>query len=79
MVSSEEIEGSELKRIREVAGRFGLEVLGASRRGVMLELVPKDLGALPSASELAEIADALAGDGVRYVSLSLEGALGEEG
>jgi hypothetical protein len=78
-LSSEEIEGRELEHIREVAGRFGLEVAGARRQGVMLELTPKDLGALPAASELAEIADALAGDGIRYVSLSLDGALGEEG
>lgn len=77
-MSVEEIEGQELERIREIALEFGLDIVGARRQGVMLELSPRDLKNLPAAGVMAEIADALGGDGIRYVSLSLEGALGEE-
>ena len=46
------------------------EELGALiERGVLLELTPDSLDDLPDAQTLREIADALGGDGIRYVSL----------
>lgn len=62
----------ELARIMEVCARHGLVICGARRQGVLLELLPQTLEALPSAHTLRAIAEALAGDGVRYVALGLE-------
>ena len=62
------------EKIRDICTKQGLTIEGASRRGVLLELTPVSLDDLPSAMELAAIADELAGDGVRYVALAIDGA-----
>ena len=61
-----------LDHIQALCASFGLEVVDAHRHGVMLTLVPRSLDHLPEAHTLREIADALGGDGVRYVTLSLD-------
>lgn len=61
-----------LDELKVVCARFGLDVVAAHRHGVMLTLVPRDLDHLPDAQALREIADALGGDGVRYVTLDLD-------
>ena len=59
-------------QIAAICARFGLQIVKTRRHGVMLELVVERLDALPSVSALSQIAEALAGDGVRYVALALE-------
>ncbi len=66
------IQGDALHALRARCHAMGLEIRGARRRGTSLELMPSSLDHLPDAEVLREIADALGGDGVRYVSLSLE-------
>lgn len=61
-----------LDELTRVCARFGLEIVDATRHGVMLTLVPRSLEGLPDAQALREIADALGGDGVRYVTLDLD-------
>ncbi|MEM1348674.1 MAG: hypothetical protein AAGI01_08980 [Myxococcota bacterium] len=63
--------GAPLDEVRRLAMEHGLDVVEAWRHGVMLVLRPRDLGALPDRDALRELADALGGDGVRYVTLSL--------
>ena len=74
MIQSEDkgLSGAHHVRVREVCEAHGLAVREVRQRGVLLELVPVSLERLPSAGVLRELADALAGDGVRYVALSLE-------
>ena len=54
------------------AAAYELKLVGASRRGVTLELEPASLDDLPSASALRALAEELGGEGIRYVTLSLE-------
>jgi hypothetical protein len=61
-----------LDELKAVCARFGLEIVAARRHGVMLTLVPCDLEHIPDAQALREIADALGGDGIRYVTLDLD-------
>jgi hypothetical protein len=63
------LEGDDLARVITLCASHGLAVHAATRRGVLLELSPDSLDDLPPADTLREIADALGGDGVRYVSL----------
>lgn len=66
------IQGDALEALRTHCRAIGLEIRGARRRGVSLELLPASLDDLPGPAALRELADALGGDGVRYVALSLE-------
>lgn len=61
-----------LDELKAVCARFGLEIIAAHRHGVMLTLVPHNLEHIPDAQALREIADALGGDGIRYVTLDLD-------
>ncbi len=63
------LEGDDLTRIVSLCASHGLAIHAATRRGVLLELSPDSLDDLPPAQTLREIADALGGDGIRYVSL----------
>lgn len=62
----------QLAHIVEVCAAHHLVIRGARRQGVLLELCPESLEALPDAHTLRAIAEALAGDGVRYVALALD-------
>lgn len=62
----------ELERIKATCAEHGLLITNARRKGVMLELEPASLEALPSAQTLSALADVLGGDGIRYVALVLE-------
>lgn len=62
----------ELERIKATCAEHGLLIINARRKGVMLELEPASLEALPSAQTLSALADVLGGDGIRYVALVLE-------
>ena len=74
------VEGELLARAHRAAAEAGLSVRAVRQRGVMLEIVPWDLSALPPIEAMREMADALAGDGVRYVTLALSGEeIDEEG
>ncbi len=63
------LDGDDLARVIALCSSHGLSVHAATRRGVMLELTPVSLDELPTPETLRELADALGGDGVRYVSL----------
>ena len=71
-ILSNTLDGDALERVQQTCATRGLDVVAACRRGVMLELTPASLDALPGADALREIADDLGGDGIRYVSLLLE-------
>lgn len=60
------------RRAQALCQAHGLALRGVRRQGVLLELLPLTLETLPDAALLREIADALAGDGIRYVALSLD-------
>jgi len=64
--------GAQLDDVRRVAMEYDLEVDEAWRHGVMLVLRPRSFDTLPDHDTLRELADALGGDGVRYVTLSLQ-------
>lgn len=63
----------ELEHIKATCAEHGLMITNARRKGVMLELEPASLEALPSAQTLSALADVLGGDGIRYVALVLDG------
>lgn len=62
----------QLAHIAEVCTAHQLLIRGARRHGVLLELWPESLDSLPDSHTLRAIAEALAGDGVRYVALGLD-------
>lgn len=62
----------ELEHIKATCAEHGLKITHARRKGVMLELQPATLDALPSAQTLRSLADVLGGDGIRYVTLGLD-------
>ena len=66
------VQGELLERALRAASEAGLRVRAVRQRGVMLEIVPHDLEALPPIEAMRELADALAGDGIRYVTLALD-------
>lgn len=61
-----------LDHLRTLCAAHGLALRTARQRGVLLELVPVTLDHLPAPHQMRELADALGGDGVRYVALALE-------
>lgn len=65
----------DLEALKRLCAQFGLTITGARRQGVLLEVAPESLEALPDADTLRLIADELGGDGVRYVALSLDAFL----
>lgn len=66
------LRGAALEAVQAQCATHGLVICGARRTGAMLELRPASLDALPDAMTLRQLADALGGDGVRYVTLALE-------
>ncbi len=66
------LSAQQLQQITEVCAAHHLVIRGARRHGVLLELLPEQLDDLPDAHTLRAIAEALAGDGVRYVALALD-------
>lgn len=56
----------------------GLEIDGVRRQGTVLVLEPAAGAALPEASKLAEVAEAIEVEGVRYVTLGLGGYASQE-
>lgn len=62
----------DLARIQSVCAARGLNVVAARRLGALLELVPAELEALPSARTLRALAEELGGDGVRHVALAID-------
>lgn len=73
-----EVDGEFLARVLAVCEAHGLRVNAARRVGVLLLLQPDTLEAMPEAEALRQIAEALAGDGVRYVALSIASRDGED-
>lgn len=71
MSQAVEVDGETLARVRAVCEAHGLAVRGASRVGVLLLLQPETLEAMPEAEALRQVAEALAGDGIRYVALTI--------
>ena len=51
----------------------GLQIDGVRRRGTVLVLEPSADSPLPRASELAGLAEVIDVEGIRYVTLGLEG------
>lgn len=73
---SDTLTDESFEQLAGICKRFGLDIVAASRQGVMLTVTPRSLDALPDAETLRELADALGGEGIRYVTLDLvEGSL----
>ena len=66
-----EVEGESFLAVRLACEAHGLHILAARRVGVLLLLQPASLEAIPDAEALRQIAEALAGENVRYVALSI--------
>lgn len=69
---SDKLTPAKAAQIIAACAEHGLTITDVIQKGVMLELVPASLSGLPDAATLRQLADQIGGDGIRYVTLSLE-------